>query len=250
MLRSSGVAQHDGLRLIASDDGYVVLDIEHDRILKLNTVATEVWKLLGAGETEPQIVQKIAKKYDVSEQRVSEDVRALVTTIEQFHLSPSNSTLTAQPERKVQCDSKLSYPCYGQTAGDDRSPKPKSELVIVAFLGLAIFDVILFFSSLRSLCACVKAWPVSRNASPPGPSTIGQICSSVQQACVWYPKQALCLQRSAVTACLLRIYGIAARMVVGIRPMPFMAHAWVEANDGVVNDWPGVKNFYSSLITR
>jgi hypothetical protein len=119
--------------------------------LKLNSVGAEIWKLLSAGETEFQIGQKIAQKYEVDEQRVSEDVRALIVKIEQFHLSPGNSILTTQPEPiAARSDSQPSYPWYGQTGGDDRSPKPKSELVIAALLGLAIFDLILFLSSLRS----------------------------------------------------------------------------------------------------
>jgi Transglutaminase-like superfamily/Coenzyme PQQ synthesis protein D (PqqD) len=251
MLCPSGeAANKSGVRLLASEDGFVVLDVEHDRILKLNAVGAEIWKLLGVGDTESQVVQKIAQKYEVGEQRVFEDVRALIMKIEQLRLSPSKSTLAAQPKPQANSDSQPSYPWYGQTGGDDRSPKPKSELVIAAFLGLALFDLILFLSSLRSLCACVKAWPVSRQVSFRRPNAIGEICSSVQRACVWYPKQALCLQRSAVTTCLLRIYGIAAETIVGVRPMPFMAHAWVEVNGAVVNDWPGVKSFYCSLISQ
>jgi hypothetical protein len=38
-------------------------------------------------------------------------------------------------------------------------------------------------------------------------------------------------------------------MKIGIRPMPFLAHAWVEVEERVVNDWPGVKNYYQSLVT-
>jgi hypothetical protein len=245
---ASGASANKGnLSSMASEDGCVVLDIQHDRILKLNPVGAEVWKLLGAGETESQIVRKIAQKYEVNEQRVSEDVRALVVKIEQFRLSPGNSIITAQPESRAHRNSQPSYPWYGQTGVDDHSPEPKLELAITAFLGLAIFDLILFLSSLRVLCACVKAWPVSRQASPAGSNTIGQICSSVQRACVWYPKQALCLQRSAVTTCLLRIYGTASQMVVGVRPLPFLAHAWVEVDSSIVNDWAGVKKLYQPI---
>jgi len=248
MCCASGVSANKGsLRLVVSEDGCVVLDIEHDRILKLNAVGAEVWKLLSAGEPEAQIVWKISQQYQVSEPRVAEDVRALIMKIEQFRLSPGNSIFAAQPEPRAHTDSQPSYPWYGQTGVDDHSPKPKVELVITAFLGLAMFDLILCLSSLRSLCACVRACPVSRQAALPGPQTIGQICSSVQRACVWYPKQALCLQRSAVTTCLLKTYGIAAQMVVGARPMPFLAHAWVEVDGSIVNDWAGVKKLYQPL---
>ena len=248
MCSASFVSANKGsLRLVVSEDGCVVLDIERDRILKLNSVGAEIWQLLSAGDTESEIVRKISHQYKVGGQRVSEDVRALIMKIEQFRLSPGNSILTAQPEPRAPSDSQPSYPWYGKTQEDDHSPKPKLELVITAFLGLAIFDLILFLSSLRSLCACVKAWPVSRQPSPPAPNTIGQICSSVQRACVWYPKQALCLQRSAVTTCLLRIYGIASQMVVGVRPLPFLAHAWVEVDNSIVNDWAGVKKLYQPI---
>jgi hypothetical protein len=76
---------------------------------------------------------------------------------------------------------------------------------------------------------------------------IGQICTAVEKACVWYPKKALCLQRSAVTTCILRSYGVPAHLVVGVRPMPFLAHAWVEAEGSVVNDFPNVRKFYKML---
>ncbi len=38
-----------------------------------------------------------------------------------------------------------------------------------------------------------------------------------------------------------------ARFVVGVRPMPFLAHAWVEVAGTVVNDWPRVRQFYPPL---
>jgi uncharacterized membrane protein YcgQ (UPF0703/DUF1980 family) len=55
-------------------------------------------------------------------------------------------------------------------------------------------------------------------------------------ACIWYWKEALCLQRSAATACLLKQAGIAAQMVIGAQQLPFKAHAWVEVDGRVVND--------------
>jgi hypothetical protein len=39
-------------------------------------------------------------------------------------------------------------------------------------------------------------------------------------------------------------------MVIGVRPMPFLAHAWVEADGAVVNDWPKVKTFYHFLLSQ
>ena len=66
-------------------------------------------------------------------------------------------------------------------------------------------------------------------------------------ACVLYPKQVLCLQRSAATTLLLRRRGIAAEMVIGAQLLPFKSHAWVESEGAVVNDKPYVREIYRIL---
>ncbi len=63
-------------------------------------------------------------------------------------------------------------------------------------------------------------------------------------ACIWYPKQVLCLQRSAVAVTMLRRYGIPAEMVIGAQRLPLKAHAWVEVGGRVVNDKPEVQSDY------
>jgi len=231
---------------VTSDNGCVVLDVQRDRILKLNAVGTEMWHLLGIGRTEAEIARTVAQRHEVPEQRVAEDLKGLLAQIDELDVSPRDCTFVEQTAAPTQSASS-SYPWYGQIAGEDQTPKPKTFLVLVASVGLAIFDLILYLTGLNTLCMLVKAWPLRKQRSSESPTT-GQICSSIRQACVWYPKRALCLQRSAVTTCLLKIYGVAASMVVGIRPMPFMAHAWVESEGKVVNDWPGVRKFYSSVV--
>ena len=238
------------VRVLPSEDGCFLLDIEHDRLLKLNTVGAEIWHLLSDGEDESRIIHVISRKYHVDEQRVATDVRAIVKRIAEFRLSPRLSIVSDDKLKPATLEKKEpSYPWYGQTAGDCGGPKPKGLTVLAAFVGLVVFDLVLSISSLKSLCVCVKAWPVRGRRSPDS-NTRGQICRAVQQACVWYPKRALCLQRSAVTTCLLRTSGLAAQMVVGMRPMPFMAHAWVEVDNAVVNDWPGVTKFYRPLVSH
>jgi len=64
------------------------------------------------------------------------------------------------------------------------------------------------------------------------------ICRAVAFVSSFYWKPLLCLQRSVVTARLLRGYGIRAQVVVGFRANPFLSHAWVEVGGRVVNDSP------------
>ena len=79
------------------------------------------------------------------------------------------------------------------------------------------------------------------------PDITERICAAVDMACIWYWKEALCLQRSAATACLLKQYGVAAQMMIGAQQMPFKAHAWVEVDGRVVNDKPYIREMYAIL---
>lgn len=248
MSRSAGLKNGRELQLLTSEDGCVLLDVDNDRVLKLNSVAAEMWTLLGAGQTESQIAARLSQKYNVSEQRVFEDVKALVQRICELGIA-EHSIRSSMPQQPTEnAGEHSSFPWYGQisTAGQ---PKPTIRMVLTALLGLAVFDAILSLFSLKSLCWCVRHWPV-KGLRGVGTSVRGQVCVAVHRACVWYPKRTLCLQRSAVTSCLLRAHGISARMVIGVRPMPFLAHAWVEADGAVVNDWPKIKTFYHSLLSH
>jgi len=64
----------------------------------------------------------------------------------------------------------------------------------------------------------------------------GELCRSVDLACVFYFRQVLCLQRSAVTTLLLRRHGWPAEMVIGAQIKPPKFHAWVEIEKTIVND--------------
>ena len=85
------------------------------------------------------------------------------------------------------------------------------------------------------------------NNEAPIADGVERICAAVDMACIWYPKEVLCLQRSAATACLLKRYGIPAQMVIGAQQMPFRAHAWVEVDGRVVNDKPYTPEMYAVL---
>jgi hypothetical protein len=118
-------------------------------------------------------------------------------------------------------------------------------LAISAYLKLIYFDLYFVRANFATLYDKVRNYPIGQQ--PPGPDAIERICSAVDMACIWYWKQALCLQRSAATACLLKQYGVAAQMVVGAQLKPFKAHAWVEVNGRVVNDKSYVPDIYTVL---
>ena len=124
-------------------------------------------------------------------------------------------------------------------------------LVVMSFLGLQAylkliqFDLYLARGDFAALYHKVRDYPIGRPAAPP--DAVARICSAIDMACIWYWKEALCLQRSAATACLLKRYGVPAQLVIGAQQLPFKAHAWVEVDGHVVNDKPYTPEMYAVL---
>jgi hypothetical protein len=74
--------------------------------------------------------------------------------------------------------------------------------------------------------------------SPSQPVDASRLADAVTLATCFYWKPVLCLQRSVCLVRVLRARGVAARLVIGYRPVPFLSHAWVEVDGRVVNDSP------------
>jgi hypothetical protein len=62
------------------------------------------------------------------------------------------------------------------------------------------------------------------------------ICEAVRAVAPFYWKPIRCLQRSLVTARMMRDHGIGAEVVIGYCALPFFSHAWVEVAGRVAND--------------
>ena len=120
-----------------------------------------------------------------------------------------------------------------------------SFLVLKAYFNLIYFDLYLAWGNFAALYDKVRNYPV--RARTPVPGAVERINYAIDMACIWYWKEALCLQRSAATACLLKKYGVPAQMVIGAQQMPFKAHAWVEVDGRVVNDKPYTPEMYAVL---
>jgi hypothetical protein len=116
-------------------------------------------------------------------------------------------------------------------------------LTAQAWLALAAFEIARPAGFAR-LCAWLRRRRPERCR---GRATRDEIIWSVDEACVWYVRRALCLQRSVVTTWLLRRHGFAAEMVIGCRPLPFESHAWVEIDGRVINDLPQYSRAFTVL---
>lgn len=120
-----------------------------------------------------------------------------------------------------------------------------SSLFWKALGGLLVFDVFGFGDNFVRLHCFIRNWRVSSKRVTTG--TVGQVCNAVNHACVWYPKRVRCLQRSAITTCLMRHCGVQASMVLGVQALPFRAHAWTEVKGRPVNERREVQNHYKIM---
>lgn len=118
-------------------------------------------------------------------------------------------------------------------------------LFVRAYLKLIQFDRYLARNDFAGLYEAVRTFPCLPTSGEA--NAIDRICGGVDLACIWYWKEVLCLQRSAATTCLLRTFGIPARMILAVQQTPFRAHAWVEANGLVVNDKPYMREIYQVI---
>jgi len=110
-----------------------------------------------------------------------------------------------------------------------------------ALFALLHYDILSIFRPFKTVHTTVKGWRVAEKS--PAQDTIDRICNAVNYGCVWYPKQALCLQRSFVITYLLRKHGVPAQMVLGAQKLPFKAHAWVEVNGKAVGERSNVQAY-------
>jgi hypothetical protein len=116
-------------------------------------------------------------------------------------------------------------------------------LFLKALLGLLVFDALGFGRDFGGMHRFISEWKASSTKAER--HSLDDVCLAVNYACAWYPKRALCLQRSAVTTCLLRSCGIDAMMVMGTQRLPFKAHAWTEVNGTAVNERREVRRYYT-----
>jgi Transglutaminase-like superfamily len=115
-------------------------------------------------------------------------------------------------------------------------------IFVRAVFMLLAYDLLSSTCRFQTVYSMVKRWKVARCNEP---DTIDRVCTAVNYACIWYPKQAVCLQRSFVTTYLLRKYGVPAHMVLGAQKLPFKAHAWVEVNGRAINERSNVQATYA-----
>ena len=106
-------------------------------------------------------------------------------------------------------------------------------IVASALFVLVLVDSLMLVYRRRALRLLLDA-VANPTSAPQNPELIETLCRGITHARVLYFKPVRCLQLSLASVLLLRLHGIASELVIGLRPTPFMAHAWVEAGGSIV----------------
>lgn len=115
-----------------------------------------------------------------------------------------------------------------------------------AWVSLIFVDLVMKLAGFRRFHGLISSFPTCRKRYR-DEEAAAAICTAVDRAATFYFKRAWCLQRSAAAVCLLRLAGIEARLVIGVKSIPFGAHAWVEKNGVVLNDRSIVQERYTAI---
>src|SRR5688572_27184444 len=95
-----------------------------------------------------------------------------------------------------------------------------------AWLFLLVVDLVVRSGGFRRVHRLVERIPVRKvRALAEKPDVISIVNDAVDRAAVWYPRRMRCLPRSVVATWLLRRRGVEATFVIGVRKIPFYAHA-------------------------
>lgn len=220
-----------------TDDGCVILDFANDKVLSINKVGAIILQTIASnncGVTREELIRSIPT---INEKKID----ALLTKLAERRILNSfgesvNSTKLWMIENTVKSLVNISKISIYTLL--------KCRLyVLAAWIALALVNAVLKMTGINALRQIISDWQVTGNTLDS--NKIEFICSTVTRAGVWYPKQTLCLERSAAITCLLRSIGVPGETVIGVRKMPFYGHAWVEVNGKVVNDDPKVQTFFS-----
>jgi hypothetical protein len=229
----------------ANKDGCIVLNVHHDSILSLNSTGAFIFEKLASsqsGMTRDELLKAVIPAFDdVHENQIDSAIGSLLAQLEQKRvLRKEARPLTTWAHSQFV---KAASVCVSATV--NLLLKVKAHTA-AALLMLTSVDAILKIGGFKTLHVTVKTWKV-RHRSSHDPQLIVDGCDAVERACVWHPKQKLCLQKSAAATCLLRSVGIPAEMVIGVHKMPFYGHCWVEVDGRVVNDHKNVQTFFHVL---
>jgi hypothetical protein len=232
----------------ASDaDGSTILHVRKGMLFSAIGLASDLWtKLLThpEGLDFAELNAHITANYpQVAKERIEQDLTKILEQLTQKEL------ITESKGSKGKNYSEVS----GLHLSLSISRVVIANLLAIRLFWLAALFQLFFFDLTQALGGfglvhqTVKEWPISKNQTP---NATQKLSEALSRAARFYPKNALCVQRSATLTCLLRSSGVPAETLIACRKFPFKGHAWVEVAGEVISDKPKVQTFYDSVLIR
>jgi hypothetical protein len=234
----------DSVREVENRDGTALLDIQQGLCLGMTPLATKIWRMLKTDLSADQITSALTLEFpEIPSARIRQDVHGFIIDLNEKGLLVNKDTAGI---KKVVRRERLLILALNRQHNLKKDSKPGSGahrfLFWKALFALIVFDLFKLGSNFARIHTLVRSWGT---CSPPASTKmVEQVCRAINHACLWYPKRVLCLQRSAVTTCLLRNCGVPAQMVIGAQKCPFKAHAWTEVDGQAINERRDVQAAY------
>lgn len=230
------------VREVQTEDGAALLDIRNGICLSLTPVAVEIWRRLKVHFSQQEILVSLRAQFpEVPEYTLRDDLAQYLEDLrDRGLLVDAEDVIPSSSVPRLLRIFQSGH--HTESLNGDGTERLFSHLTANAFIGLLLFDLLSFRGKFVGVHNAVKDWPTASICAPA--DTVERVCAAVNYACSWYPKRVLCLQRAALTTCLLRRCGIDARMVIGAQRLPFKAHAWTEVNGIAVNERRAVTEMY------
>lgn len=238
----------DHVRSVAVDDFVVLLDRRTSRYLSLNDFGALIWRGIEDGRSISDIAAEFAGRHAVPLRQVEADARDLCSQLIAAGLvveSPGDrkACRALDAETRQRIDDWIARwravpPAERKGGGGWLSlPRALAEIAAVEW-GMRT-------GGMPALRRRLARHPLA----PPAvdPARAWRIVEQTQRATALYVKKAWCLQRSTACAGLLRAAGVPAEVVIGVVPVPFAAHAWVEIGHHVVNDHASRTDYFTEI---
>lgn len=231
---------------VSDPDGTTILDFRGNRIYSLIGIGSIVWSQLASSSrslTFDELLERLSNQFNaVARVQIEQDLTALLASFR-------NCALVQSAHETSMLESSFRQTLFRAVLLGVRTILTvlltARMTAVAAIFCLAAITLTLKTAGFDSLCKALRTWPVSSRSRAVQPESA--IPKAVERAALWYPRLALCLQKSAAVAVLLRESGIACEMVIACRRLPFKAHAWVEVNGRVVNDNVKVQQVFKEL---
>ena len=229
-------APHVRARL--GDQGATLIDLHRDRYISLNVLGALIWRWVAEGLDRESVLSRLGAAFPERQATLGAD-------LDRFLHAMIGQGLLVRPPTEDGGSSDRGDVARVPDPGRARAARRPPSLGR-CWLTLVWMDVLLRGCGLRTFCAHAGRCTIAPRPAL-SQAEIAATCARVDRAARAYFRHAWCLQRSAAVVWLLRKRGVDCDLVLGVRSVPFAAHAWCEAAGEVINDVPSVRDRYEVI---